>query len=312
MRHLLLTVVHRRTREQHRCELCCATVFLALLIGASVVYAQEPLPAFGLEPLSTEAAEAFLTETAASEVTSAPSSSSQAAEAPPEPAHTGLRALASETWGDFKAYPRRRSTWVILGVGGALALAVHPADQAVTQHLSESTAAGWFWAPGKYIGGVGMVIAPVSIYVIGRYVIPDENDPKTNKWTHLGFDLIRAQIVDEVLVQALKFSVQRTRPNGGNYSFPSGHAAATFAFASVLERHLGYRFAWPTVLLASYVATSRLHDNVHYLSDVVFGAALGTSVGWTVVGRHGRSNFALEPSVGPGSVALTLAWAPPH
>jgi membrane-associated phospholipid phosphatase len=27
------------------------------------------------------------------------------------------------------------------------------------------------------------------------------------------------------------------------------------------------------------VATSRIHDNKHYLSDVIFGAALGTAIG---------------------------------
>jgi len=225
---------------------------------------------------------------------------------PPLPDHTGLVALGHQTWNDFKAFPLRPSTWVILGAGGALALAVHPADQAVTAHLSESTAAEWFWAPGKYIGGVGMVVAPVTIYVLGRYVFVPQGGSKTNKWSHLGFDLIQAQIVDEVLVQAIKFSVQRTRPNGSNYSFPSGHAAASFAFASVIERHLGYRFAWPTVAIATYVATSRLHDNVHYLSDVVFGAALGTAVGWTVVGRHGRNSFVLVPAIGPHSVTFTL------
>jgi membrane-associated phospholipid phosphatase len=235
----------------------------------------------------------------------------QNAQPPAEPAHTGLAALAVETWGDFKSFPQRRSTWVILATGGALALAVHPADQSVAEHLSDSTAAGAFWAPGKYIGGVGMVVAPVAIYVLGRYVFkPSPGEPHTNKWTHLGFDLVRAQIVDEVLVQAIKFSVQRERPNGSNYSFPSGHAAATFAFASVLERHLGYRLAWPTMVLAGYVASSRLHDNVHYLSDVVFGAALGTAVGWTVVGRHGRSNYALVPAIGPDSVAINFVRTP--
>jgi len=178
----------------------------------------------------------------------------------------------------------------------------------LNRHLVGSSSADRFWKPGNYIGGVGMAVAPVAIYAIGRYAVaPAEDGSKTNKWSHLGFDLVRAQIVDEAFVQAMKVSVRRTRPNGSKYSFPSGHAAATFAFASVIERHLGYRFALPTVAVATYVATSRLHDNVHYLSDVVFGAALGTTVGWTVVGRHGRSNYALVPEVGPHSVALTLA-----
>jgi membrane-associated phospholipid phosphatase len=226
---------------------------------------------------------------------------------PAKPEHTGLAALVTETWGDFKAYPQRESTWVILGVGGVLAGAVHPLDNKVNRHLVGSSSADKFWKPGNYIGGVGMAVAPVAVYALGRYVFPPAaNEPQTNKWSHLGFDLVRAQIVDEALVQGLKFSVRRTRPNGSKYSFPSGHASATFALASVLERHFGYRFAWPTVLLASYVATSRLHDNVHYLSDVVFGAALGTTVGWTVVGRHGRQNYALVPSIGPGTLMFNL------
>jgi PAP2 superfamily len=267
-------------------------VAVVLLVAASPAGAQEVSPSLASpDVLSHAVAEAF----------------SQNAATPPKPEHTGVSALAHETWNDFKAFPRRKSTWVILGASGALALAVHPADKSVTEHLSESDTAGWFWAPGKYIGGVGMVVAPITIYVIGRYVIdPAPDGSHTNKWSHLGFDLVRAQIVNEVLVQAIKFSVQRERPDGSNYSFPSGHAAAAFAFASVLERHLGYRFAWPTVAVATYVATSRLHDNVHYLSDVVFGAGLGTAVGWTVVGRHGRDNYALVPSIGPNAVTFNL------
>ena len=235
----------------------------------------------------------------------------QNATPPPTPEHTGLKALAVETWGDFKSFPQRPSTWVILSAAGAGALAVHPLDDNVVNHYENSTGNSGFWAPGKYIGGIGMVVAPVTIYVLGRYVFaPAADEPQTNKWTHLGFDLVRAQIVDEVFVQALKFTVQRERPNGSNYSFPSGHSAATFAFASVLERHFGYRLAWPTVALASYVAASRLHDNVHYLSDVVFGAGLGTAVGWTVVGRHGRNNYAIVPSIGPHTVTFTLTRTP--
>ena len=52
---------------------------------------------------------------------------------------------------------------------------------------------------------------------------------------------------------------------------------------------------WP-----GYVAISRLADNRHFLSDVVFGSALGIASGWTVVGRHGRSNYALMTGAGPG------------
>jgi membrane-associated phospholipid phosphatase len=76
--------------------------------------------------------------------------------------------------------------------------------------------------------------------------------------------------------------------------------------ASVLERHFGRR-AWPALALASYVGAARLHEDRHFLSDVVFGAALGSSIGWTIVGRHGRAEFALLPVPVAGGIAVTVA-----
>src|SRR5712691_4935061 len=38
---------------------------------------------------------------------------------PPPAEHTGLETLVKDLISDFKAFPRRESTWVILGVGGA-------------------------------------------------------------------------------------------------------------------------------------------------------------------------------------------------
>jgi len=230
------------------------------------------------------------------------------AQTPPKPQHTGFAALLYETGADFRAFPHRQSTWVILGIGGAAAALAHPADDEANARLVGSRAVGRFFAPGKYVGsapvqaGVG-----AGLYLIGRYVLSEtEGEPKTNKVSHLGFDILRANIVAQALTQAVKLSVRRDRPTGECCAFPSGHAATTFAVASVLERHLGYRAAWPTLVIATYVGASRMHDNRHFLSDVVFGAALGTASGWTVVGRHGRSEYALLPVPVPGGVAFSL------
>ena len=230
---------------------------------------------------------------------------------PPPVEHTGLDTLVKDIISDFKAFPQRESTWVILGVGGAMAVAVHPADDSVNSHLVSTGWANNLWKPGHIIGGPLMYGVPIALYLGGRYIwAPAKDKPQTNKLSHLGLDLLRAELEEEAIVQTLKFSVRRTRPNGTPYSFPSGHAAATFALAAVLERHLGYRFAWPTLAIATYVATSRLHDNVHYLSDVVFGAAIGTATGWTVVGRHGRPNYAFAPTPVPGGVAFMVSRVP--
>ena len=231
----------------------------------------------------------------------------QEQEKPQLPAHTGLPALWHETVSDFASFPRRKSTWAFLAIGAAGALAIHPADVAINQRLTGNETVSKIFAPGKYLGGGVQVAAGVGAYVVGRYMMPAEaGTHRTNKVAHIGFDLVRAQILTQSMTYAIKLSVRRDRPTGECCSFPSGHASATFATAAVLERHFGLRGAWPTLLIASYVAASRLHDNRHYASDVVFGAALGTATGWTVVGRHGGSSYALLPVPVRGGVGLML------
>ena len=140
----------------------------------------------------------------------------------------------------------------------------------------------------------------VATYAFGR--IYDE--PKVS---HLGMDLLRAQAISELMVEPLGFATHRLRPDGSNYqSFPYGLSAATFAAATVIARHLGWRHAAIAYAVASYVAASRLHDNVHYLSDVVFGAAVGTISGRTVT-EHGRETWTLVPAFVPGGAAVLVA-----
>jgi len=231
---------------------------------------------------------------------------------PPTPAHTGFKALLFETGSDFKTFPRRTSTWVILAIGGGAAAIAHPFDQDVTERLVKADAAGRFFVAGRWIGSAYVQTGTaIGLYVVGRYMLPhEEGQPRSNKVSHLGFDLLRALIVSQALTQGIKIAVQRDRPTGECCSFPSGHSSAAFATASVLERHLGYRGALPTFAIAAYVATSRMHDNRHFLSDVLFGGALGIASGWTVVGRHGRSNYALTPMPIPGGIMVSLSRKP--
>lgn len=114
----------------------------------------------------------------------------------------------------------------------------------------------------------------------------------------------------QAFTYGIKVAVQRDRPTGECCAFPSGHASVTFATASVIERHFGYRGSWPMFLIAGYVSASRLTDNRHYLSDVLFGSALGMAAGWTVVGRHGRDTFTMYPAPIKGGVALAGQWSP--
>ena len=86
-------------------------------------------------------------------------------------------------------------------------------------------------------------------------------------------------------------------------SFPSGHAADTFAFATALERHLGWRYAVPAYVFSSYVALSRLPANRHWLSDAVFGSAVGVIAGRTVTG-HETNQYPVAVAFVPGGAAV--------
>jgi hypothetical protein len=222
------------------------------------------------------------------------------AKKPPTPPHTGLHALFRELGEDFTHLPSIDNVYVA-AMGGAAALAVHPADQALNEHLrSHYALVNDLFAPAKYFGDTPEQIAlSLGTYAIGRWV----DAPKVS---HLGMDLIRAQIITEALVEPLKFSTRRERPDASNrQSFPSGHAAVTFAGATVIERHLGWKKSLVGYAIASYVATSRLHDNRHYISDVVFGAAVGTIAGRTVT-QHGATAWTFAPVAVPGGYALMI------
>ncbi|MEN0057208.1 MAG: phosphatase PAP2 family protein, partial [Bdellovibrio sp.] len=69
---------------------------------------------------------------------------------------------------------------------------------------------------------------------------------------------------------------QRERPSGRDHlSFPSGHGSSAFATATSLAYSYGYKVGIPAYALAGFVAASRVNENIHWLSDVVAGAALG-------------------------------------
>jgi membrane-associated phospholipid phosphatase len=209
---------------------------------------------------------------------------------------------------DVKHIPRRNTYYWLVG-GAAASLAVHPADKKVNRHLAGSASWDNFFKPGKYLGGTPVMVgASAATYIIGRARGED-------RVRHLGMDFLEAQALTEGVVEVAKAIGRRPRPlnpdgtknSTKSFSFPSGHAAVTFATATVLQQHLGWKFAVPTYLVASYVAISRLHDNRHYLSDVVMGAATGVIIGRSVT-WHGRNNYPIAPAVGPDFLGLAIEW----
>jgi membrane-associated phospholipid phosphatase len=215
----------------------------------------------------------------------------------PTPRHTGFKAMVKELGEDVKHLPSRENLmWV--GIGGGLALAAHPFDDNVNRSLTGNHAARNFFRAGQVLGDLPALLgSATAVYAFGRL----EDQPRVS---HVGMDLIRAVAISEGLTQVIKAATRRERPDHSSHnSFPSGHAADTFAFATALERHLNWRFYVPAYVFSSYVAISRLPENRHWLSDTVFGAAVGIIVGRTVTG-HEISQFPVTIARVPGGVAV--------
>jgi membrane-associated phospholipid phosphatase len=122
------------------------------------------------------------------------------------------------------------------------------------------------------------------------------------------YDMLDAAIVNFGYTEVLKLAVGRERPNGqDNKSFPSGHTSNAFAMASVAQGHYGWKLGVPAYLLAGVMGASRIHEDKHWLSDVVAGAALGWVVGRTVVRVNSRSLERVASSGATLSVAPIVA-----
>ena len=199
-------------------------------------------------------------------------------------------------WHDIRSLPSIE-TLAILGAGGAGALIVHPYDERVADWAAKTEYSSY--SPLGDILGEGWVQATAALgtYAVGRLT-------KERKVTHIGSDLIRAQLLNGIITRSLKFTVQRERPDGGGHSFPSGHSSATMTTVSVLASHFGWKVGVPAYAIAGFIGWARFRDNSHWVSDVVFGSAIGIAVGRTVVSGHAPKSWQVVPTATKGGGAI--------
>lgn len=156
---------------------------------------------------------------------------------------------------------------------------------------------------------------------------------KHPKWKDAGRQSLIAHGLVAVVANILKHAIGRPRPkfmHAGNLefspargsgwdSFPSGHAAAAIAVATVLAAKFP-RARWPIFATAVAIAASRIFRGSHYLTDVVGGVALGCVMGVVAVHpwREWRSSaglalYRMTPYfVATLAFVLTIVHLPPE
>ena len=152
----------------------------------------------------------------------------------------------------------------------------------------------------KFLGFPGSVIIGGGLYGAGR--IFDNGD-----MADVGLHVTEAILVAEAMTYTVKLLAGRARPSldvAEPYDFrfargfrgedwqalPSGHTTAAFATAGASARELSRLWPGHDLLVgvltygpAALVGASRMFDNRHWASDVVFGAAIGSVTGWALV-----------------------------
>jgi membrane-associated phospholipid phosphatase len=208
------------------------------------------------------------------------------------------------------------SDWLFFG-GSIAAIAVaHDFDSRVRDHFAPAGAAGLAGTDPNSLRDA----IPAASLVVGTWLVSkvtDDSFANTEAYT-----MLEAAGFSTVTAEALKYAAGRERPDestdsndwrDGGSSFPSLHTTAAFAIGTVfaesgnddyrwLRRAVGYGMASATTYL-------RLHDNQHWLSDTVAGAALGIATGrFTTHRRLERAhdwNLSVTPSE-YGGIKLTF------
>ncbi len=210
---------------------------------------------------------------------------------------TSLKQFPQNLGRNFLSLWNRKNIAPLL-IGGAATGIVAPFDQEIREHVSLDGGSSTAGKVGGVLGGAAVVVPAVTGLLIAG------TKSKNDRFHSFTYSLAQAAVLNEVLVQSLKYAVGRTRPDGSDdRSFPSGHAATSFMIATVTQRYYGTKAGLIGYSAATFIALSRVREDKHWASDLTAGATIGYIVGSSVSRRTG-----ISLRVGKISIVPVFGW----
>ena len=215
--------------------------------------------------------------------------------------------MPGDLWRDTKKVYASAPNLLILGLtyGGSLAVQETGPDDTVEAGLHHHD----IFSDGAN-EGFGALGNPATHFVLAGawYLVGQQT--QNEKTYNAGKKLFSALIINGVSTMVGQAASWDDAPNDQWGTFPSGHTSSTFCFASVMHQEYGPLVGLPLYGLGALVATERLDDDEHYLSDVLMGAVLGMVVGHSVAADKPLELFGGQvlPWADPYAGGTGLAW----
>jgi len=244
----------------------------------------------------------------------------------PDGSRWGANASFSPGWDRVgeAALHAAKNPWVWAPLAGAAVMQIGDWDHKVSNWATDNTPV--FGSISNAHSASNTLQAAAGVGYVASVIATPGGDGGGEWWSAKGRGFLvglGAIGATNATTEGLKAAVNRTRPNGGNHSFPSGHTSFAAVSDTMTARNLNSipmndraRTALVIGADALTIATgwARVEAGAHYPSDVMVGMAIGDFFGamfddaFLGDGLGERHSLAVEPVPGGGQLVWNVRF----